>query len=130
MACRVAVQHMDLETLTGLRVDERAGDTPAEHWLVDVGRHQFVWLWDQVARIQVLPVDQCGEPASFDLSGWDDRGLMAGIAHAVAPVLLWWHHLEFGLDRAVAEDSLDLQVDVTDSHGVLLPRQRTRRFGH
>jgi hypothetical protein len=44
---------------------------------------------------------------------------MAGIAHAVTPVLLRWHHLEFGLDRAIAEDSLDLQVDVTDSHRTL-----------
>jgi hypothetical protein len=113
MCLRIPVQDVNLEALTGLRVHESARNAPAEDWFVDVGRHKLVWPRQQVAGIEVLAVDQRREPASLDLGRRDRRRLMAGIAHAVAPILLWRHHLELRFYGAVTEDLLDLQIDVT-----------------
>src|SRR6266849_1184811 len=115
---RVTVQHVDLEPLTRLRIDECAGHTPAEDRLVDVGSDQLVRLWHQVAGIQVLSVDQRREPAGLDLRGRNDRGLMAWIPHAVAPILFGRHYLELRLHGAVVKEWFDLQVDVAESHQV------------
>ncbi len=113
---RIAVQHVKLEPIPRLRIDECARNAPAEDRLVDVSGDQLIRLGYQVAGVQVLSVDERREPARLDLRGRDDRGLMAWVPHAVAPILFGRHYLELRFHRAVVEERFDLQVDVANSH--------------
>src|SRR5437867_13445864 len=102
--CRVAIEDVNLEALTWARIDKCTRNAPAEHWLVDVCRHELVWLGNQITRVEILPIDECVQPACLHLRGRYDGVLMPWIAHAIPAVDMGWHDLELRLNGAVVED--------------------------
>ena len=67
----VCVLDVDRQAVTGLRVDDGAGNAVWKGGLIDVGGHQLVGLWQEVLRVEVLAVDKGGQPPRRDLVGWD-----------------------------------------------------------
>ena len=109
-AVLVTVQDVDVETLAGLRVQERAGNPPVPGRLVDVGRDELVRLRDRVRRVEVLVVDECIEGGRGYLVRGDTSQLMPVVEHAVAPVVA---RAQDRRERAVTRKGLDLEKDVT-----------------
>src|SRR6516165_5232368 len=97
--CEVGVFDVDEETVTRPRIDNRAGNTPVERRLVDVGDNELVGLWNQIMRIEILAIDQCRQTARFYLVRWDCGVLMARRPHAVPPILHGRRYMVVGLDR-------------------------------
>src|SRR6058998_1888070 len=107
---------MDIQAVTGLGIDDRAGDPMAKGWLVDVGGNELVRLRKKVLRIEILAVDKRRQPTRGDLVSWDRSVLMSVVAHAVAAVLNWRGHMIVRLNRRVARKAFDLQIDIANGH--------------
>jgi hypothetical protein len=111
----VGVHHLDVQVVAWVRIDHGARHAVCKDRLVHIDQDEFVGLGDQVGGVEVLAVDQGVEAARVHLGERNHAVLVARVAHAVAPVVR--RGMTAGFNRAVVEDLLDLQVDISNRHG-------------
>ena len=115
----VAVQHVDVEPLARLRVEDGAGNAAACLRFVDVGGDQRIGLGNRVVPIHILSVHQRVQRPPLHLGRGNRPRLVAVVPHAVERLSVMvvgvWR------DGAVLPELLDLEVDMSNGrHGVVL----------
>lgn len=112
----VPIEHMNPELVAGLNINHRAGHAAMERRFVYIPQNEFVHLGDQVAWIEVLPVNERGQYSRIYFAKRHGAIFVAGVAHTVAAVLDGRRGGGVGVDGAVVGDLLNLEIDVTRRH--------------
>src|SRR5687767_10629891 len=116
MRLHVGVEDVNVESLAGLCVNDRTGNSAIGRGLVDVGCDERIGLQDGVARIEVFSIHQSLQPASLDFGSGYIPILMIHIAHAIDAVFVMFSIV--GSHRAVVVQWLDFQIDMSFVHGL------------
>src|SRR5687768_1954843 len=104
---------MNLQPLARASVDDCTRNAVSVWRLINIGRDEFVGLWDQVAGIKILTVDHGRHCSRIDFGLRDETFLVAMAAHAVAAVFGRRDRVVSRENRAVVFYPLDLEIDVS-----------------
>src|SRR5688500_19230341 len=101
---------MNLQPLARASVDDCTRNAVSVWRLINIGRDEFVGLWDQVTRIKILTVDHGRHCSRIDFGLRDETVLVAMTAHTVAAVLGRRDRVDRGEKQDVVVFPLDLEI--------------------
>ncbi len=116
----VCVYDMNLEAVPRTCVNHSSRHAAVIGRLVDVPKHDFVRLRNQLGRVKILAIGHSRHGPRVDFRSGDCRILVSHVSHAVPAKVDWRGGRWVRIDRSVVGDGLNLQIDVSNGHGILL----------